>query len=267
MALQDNKFLDKSEIASVIYHNIFDYPLTSGELKKWKVGKTGLLEFKNNILLRKTKGDFSKRKLRGEVSEIKIQIAQKASILLSKIPTVEGVFLTGALAMKNADNNSDIDLMIITKVNTLWITRLISYLVIWLLGYKIRKPNDRNQKDKLCLNIWLDESALSWSKNDRNIYSAHEIAQIKPILDKDYIHQRFLQKNVWILDYWPNAVHIERIVNKQSLQTPPKLIERLAFKIQHLYMKSKITSEKITLHKAIFHPRDWGGVVIKRLSS
>ena len=312
MALQDNKFLDdilpalksgvsrpseddisvsihprnklrgvlescyKSEIASVIYHDIFDYPLNTKEIIKWSVGKKGCSLFKNTKEILNKDGRYFllgrekllyKKTLRERSSGRKVEIAKKSASILSWFPNIKGVFVTGSLAMNNAKEEGDIDLMIITKENCLWITRLFVYFVLKIINFAVRKPNDTNQKDKLCLNIWLDESALSWSKNDRNIYSAHEIAQIVPIVDKNNIYQSFLQKNVWILDYWPNAVHIERIVNKQSLQTPPKFIENLAFKIQHLYMKSKITSEKVTMHKAIFHPRDWGKEINELLSA
>jgi len=35
----------------------------------------------------------------------------------------------------------------------------------------------------------------------------------------------------------------------------------LAFKLQYLYMKPKITAEKISLHQAFFHPVDLSGKI------
>ncbi len=268
--------MELSKKAAIFYHGIFGYPLTLEELEKWKVGKKGLSEIEKNISSPKLKNDFRERKLRGKISEEKIKIARKAANLLEKIPTVKGIFLTGALAMKNADENSDIDLMIVTKRNSLWTTRLLVYGLLRVAGYELRKPKDNDQKDKLCLNIWLDNSALSWDKKDRNIYSAHEIAQVVPIVDKENICQRFLQKNRWILDYWPNAVRVDyelRIMNYAKnplyviLNSLFLIFEKLAFKIQYLYMKPKITREVVTLHKAIFHPRNWGKEINELLSA
>ena len=260
--------MELSKKAAIFYHGIFGYPLTLEELEKWKVGKKGLSEIEKNISSPKLKNDFRERKLRGKISEEKIKIARKAANLLEKIPTVKGIFLTGALAMKNADENSDIDLMIVTKRNSLWTTRLLVYGLLRVAGYELRKPKDNDQKDKLCLNIWLDNSALSWDKKDRNIYSAHEIAQVVPIVDKENICQRFLQKNRWILDYWPNSVRIEdtKYKIKGNVNTN-NLLERISFWIQYKYMVKKITREKIGLHKAIFHPRNWGEVVLRKLST
>lgn len=284
--MQDNEFLGTSETASILYHDIFDYPLNVKEIIRWRVGKKGLSLFKktkevlnkDGLYCLKDKESFLyKRTLRERISNRKTEIAKKNASLLAKLPTVKGVFITGALAMNNAKEESDIDLMIITKRNRLWLTRLTSYLVLRMMNYAVRKPNDKDQKDKLCLNIWLDESALSWGKKDRNIYSAHEIAQVVPIVDKENVHQRFLQKNRWILDYWPSAVrlssmqYVVRSMQKSILHSTFYVLlswfNKLAFKLQYLYMKPKITREVVTLHKAIFHPRNWGKEINELLSA
>lgn len=284
MGLQDNEFLGKSEVASILYHNIFDYPLNAKEIIKWGVGKKGLTLFKKTkeilsknglYFLKGRENLLYKKTLRERASHRKIEIAGKNASLLAKFPTVKGVFITGALAMNNAKEESDIDLMILTKKNSLWLTRLITYLVLRVMNSAVRKPNDEEQKDKLCLNIWLDESALSWDKKDRNIYSAHEIAQVVPIVDKENIYQRFLHKNRWILDYWPNAARVQstkyKVRSGNLLSTKYCVLctffEMLAFKLQYLYMKPKITREVVTLHKAIFHPKNWGKEINELLSA
>lgn len=277
MGLQDNEFLGKSEVLSILYHDIFDYPLSVKEIIRWRVGKKGLSIFKKTkeilnknglYYLKGRKSILYKRTLRQRISNRKIEIAKKNATILAKFPTILGVFITGALAMNNAEEESDIDLMILTKRNCLWATRLLTYLVLRIMNYGVRKPGDINQKDKLCLNIWLDELALSWDKKDRNIYSAHEIAQVNPIVDKKNIYQRFLEKNSWILDYWPSAVKIPnsklQISNKSKAKNVLNLI---AFKLQYLYMKPKITREIVTPHKAIFHPRNWGKEINELLST
>jgi len=276
MGLQNNEFLGAGETASILYHDIFDYPLNVKEIIRWRVGKKGLSLFKKtkeviNIdgryCLKGKENVLYKRALRERASDRKIEIAKKSASILVKFLTIKGVFITGALAMNNAEEESDIDLMIITKRNCLWATRLLTYLVLRIMNYGVRKPGDINQKDKLCLNIWLDESALSWDRKDRNIYSAHEIAQVVPIVDKENIYQRFLQKNGWILDYWPNSVRIEEVRDKNKKNVKINTFERTCFWIQYKYMAKKITREKIGLHRAIFHPTNWGEVVLKKLSS
>ena len=179
--------------------------------------------------------------------------------------------------MENSNEESDIDLMIITKKNLLWTTRAFVYLLIGLLGIKKRRPFDSNQKDKLCLNIWMDESDLSWTKKQRNIYTAHEIAQILPLVNKDNTYEKLLNINRWVLKYWPNSVKIERIENSVKSRVKEQnvirytlftdFLEKLFFKLQYQYMKTKMTREVATATRALFHPQDWGKVVLGRLTS
>lgn len=275
--------LRSSNLLTVLYHDIFDYPLTLKELEIWKSVK----KIKSNKKTKsvdgyffvKGKGGIVKKRLQKErYSKKKIQIAKKASRLISKIPSVLMVGVTGALAMNNASKNSDIDLLIITKRNTLWTTRMFVYLILFAFKQKVRSPLNKNEKDKLCLNMWLCETDLIWKINDRNIYTAHEIAQIVPLINKNKIYEKFLWKNKWILTFWSKAVKITKEPKKQGNQEQKKfLISLLAqagsvlnffsFQIQYFYMKPKITREVITSTRAIFHPTDWGKKVLTRLNS
>ena len=271
--------LNKGPKASIAYHSIFNFLLARAELKKWEIGPKGLGEITNYKLQITNRQNLKTRKIREKISHQKLKIARRAAKLLGKIPTVKMMAVTGALAMKNATAESDIDLMIITKANTLWLTRFFVYLLLRIKNYDIRKPKQKTQKNKLCLNIWIDETALEWEKKDRNIYTAHEIAQIMPLVNKDRTYKRFLRANKWILDYWPKAISDTTIlryndiakkkVRKHIISQYPNIIvsiiEKLAFKMQYLYMKPKITREVVTPHKALFHPRNWGKIVLDRL--
>lgn len=268
--------LKSSEISSLIYHDIFDYPLTSSELKKWRA--IPIVDFKKKVTVLKKNGFYFlkgkeellyKRIEREKYSKEKLTIAKKAASILAKIPTINLIALTGALAMNNATKSSDIDLMIITKNNTLWTTRLVSYLLINICGFKVRKPKDSYQEDKLCLNMWLDEEDLVWKSENRNIYSSHEIAQIVPLVNKNNTYEKLLNKNSWILNYWPNAVKLNKNLKFKKVMSSKTyfFIEKLAFKLQYFYMKNKISREVITSTQAIFHPNDWSGIVISKLTS
>ena len=43
-------------------------------------------------------------------------------------------------------------------------------------------------------------------------------------------------------------------------------LEKTAFKLQYLHMKNKITREVITPTRALFHPKDWGKIIMKKLA-
>jgi predicted nucleotidyltransferase len=271
-----NESLTDGEKFSVFYHDIFDFPLSFSELIKWQIGETpqvikGGLEVSSSggyYFLEGNNGIVYKRMLRKRISAKKLEIAKKAAKKIAIFPWIKLVAVTGSLAMENCTDESDIDLMIITKRGTLWTSRLFSYLINWLTGMEVRKPSDRTQKDKLCLNLWLDESDLEWSKKDRNIYTAHEIGQIRPLINKDKTYEEFVSKNKWILKHWPNAVKIRNLsLAPKNSNFKAGLVEKMAYTLQRVYMKSKITREVVTPTRAIFHPLDWGQVVMGRLSS
>jgi hypothetical protein len=291
--------LSENEVVALIYHSIFNYPLNQAEMIRWLVGEKTLKIFdrekiqKGGLQIKWNKGFYFlgnqealvfQRLLKKRVGDKKKAIATKAAFIISLIPSVKFIGLTGALAMDNSDENSDIDLMLITHKGTLWTTRLMSYLILKLSGMKLRKyeknPRAEGQKDKLCLNMWLDEQDLVWRKN-RNLFTAHEIAQIKPLVNKDNAYEKLIYKNKWIKKYWPNAVVIRRQETKVGNQKSPfllirqgfwkffllfiRILEPLAYGFQKLYMKKKVTREIVTPTRAIFHRIDWGQIVTSRL--
>ena len=239
----------------------------SNSKKARKIGKYYLLGGRLNII--------GKREARQKDSLKKVEIAKKAAGILGFLPSVKMVGITGALAMMNADSASDVDLFVICASGTLWTTRLMAIWVLDMAGISRRRYGQQTQKDRLCLNMWLDEKAILWDKTDRNVYTAHEIAQVIPLVNKNKTHEKFLYKNRWIKAYWPNATRTEKEKKKQAkverLLGPSVLnllifpFERLAYWLQYLYMKPKITREVVSPTMAIFHPIDWGKIVLSKL--
>lgn len=281
--------LDDGEFTSLTYHNIFDYPLSFSELIKWrgttktKIGnsESRQIKYKNGFYFFENRdGIVFKRLLRKRISARKLRLANKAGSILSLIPTIRLVAVTGALAMENVSDESDIDLMLISKKGTLWTTRFLSTFLLRVLKVPTRKFGDKTQKDKICLNMWLDEGDLVWKK-PRNIYTAHEIAQVIPLVNKESTYEKFILKNRWIAEYWPKAVKILggkdiRILRARGSKKPPisqylnipvSLLEKFAFQLQYKYMKPKITREVVTPTRAFFHPVNWGELVLSRLIS
>lgn len=274
--------LSKGERFSVFYHDLFDYPLTFGELIKWKASdesfpkplKISVTGSKGYYFLQGKERLIYKRIFRVRTSAQKMKIVKKVSKILSLIPSIKMVAVTGSLAMQNSKEESDIDLMIITKKGTLWITRIFVYSLIHLFGLQIRRPSDKNQKDRLCLNMWMDENDLIWKSFDRNFYTAHELAQILPIVNKDKAYEKLLSKNRWVFKYWPNSMRVYstqyEVQSAGILNTLYSVLctwlDPLAFWIQYKHMESRITREIVTPTRAIFHPQNWGKYIMSRLS-
>ncbi len=265
------------EVASIYYHDIFDYPLTPFDLIRWRAGRKvkpkdlnfGVTQERGYLFIKGREGLIFKRTIREKNFQRKRDIAQRAANILARLSTIKVIGLTGSLAMQNAKDSSDVDFLVITQKGTLWTTRLLSFLLLKFVGIPFRRFGDEVEKDKICLNLWLDETVLSWPKSQRNAYTAHEIAQIIPLVDKQRVFEKFLWLNRWIKKYWPNAVGIKnyelRIKNKGK--STFQIFEPLARNFQYLRMKRKITRETVSKKKALFHPQDWGEVIRARFYS
>ncbi|MGD9899154.1 MAG: hypothetical protein AB7T22_08505 [Calditrichaceae bacterium] len=112
--------------------------------------------------------------------------------ILSHMPWVRFIGLTGANAFESCKQDDDIDLFLVTNVDKLWIT----YLLIVLFG-KIT-----GKRERLCLNYLVDENNLTLMP--KNYYAAVQLVQMKPLINQTF-KQRLINKNAWLFDCLPNA--------------------------------------------------------------
>jgi len=213
--------MKKAILRTLAYADIFDYPLKAVEIHHFLLSKRGVslakvsLELKQLLREKKIGGDgfyfFLKgrkkligiRKGRLKFGRKKFVIAQRAANWLRLVPGLKMVAVSGALAMENAQADDDIDFLMVTAGKRLWLTRLLVVALMELVA-KRRRPEDKRVKDKICLNLFLDEDSLSFPKNEQNLFSAHEICQIKLLWSKKGIYQKFISQNQWVKEYLPN---------------------------------------------------------------
>ncbi|MDH7476381.1 MAG: hypothetical protein QHH09_02835 [Microgenomates group bacterium] len=139
-------------------------------------------------------------------------------------------------------------------------------------------------KDKICLNLFFDEARLAVPEFKQTEFVGHEILQMKPLVVKDDIYQRFLAANNWVFRLFPNAKL--RIANSKLLlsnqfqifkKKPPKPNKNLNSKIKKIgdWVEKKLknwqlgminkhkTTEIISKHQLWFHPVDFGKKLIE----
>lgn len=286
--------LKKQILQTLAYSDIFDYPLTSGEIWRFLISdKTTSKNSINQLLVShlssgKTiiaqngyycfadrKSVINKRMQREKESGQKMLLAKKIAFYLFFIPTIQLIGVSGALAMKNSDKNDDIDLFIVTKKNSLWTTRLLTIFILQFLGRR-RKRSDKNAPNKICLNMLLDETALCLPRSKQNLFSAHEVVQLVPLFDRQNSYQKFLQANEWVGKYLYNSLkHRNNQSHAQkkkettfgvilcSLLRSSALVVLIKY-LQLWYMKGHITKETVSDNLLAFHPKDYKDIVLSQ---
>lgn len=274
---------------TLTYADIFDCPLTDKEIWHYLIASREIKkeEFNREIAkLSKKMGTsdgfyflqdreelVKKRKRRLLLSKQKIAGAKKIISYFSFIPTLLVVGISGNVSMYNAEKEDDIDLFIITKKNTLWITRLLMLIVLQFLG-KRRTRNAKDTEDMICINMLITEESLNFDKQKQDIYTAHEIVQMMPILDRENTCQKFLNANKWVVDYLPNSLDTKILRYKDTKKKNKKILnisisqhlnifELPARTIQQRYMEKHQTTEQVTKSYAAFHPNDYRKKVLK----
>jgi predicted nucleotidyltransferase len=209
--------LQKAILKTLSYTDIFDYPLTLPELHQFLIEQKAsindlakaLTETKEVaqdgqfFFLKKRPKIVQIRQKRFEWSQNKLKIAKQVAKYLKLIPFIKMVAVTGNLAMNNAEERDDIDLLIVTSQNRLWLTRLFTVFLVELVANR-RHPYDQEVKDKICLNMFLAENHLQVPKKEQNLFSAHEVFQAKLLWERERTYQKFLKANQWAQKYLPN---------------------------------------------------------------
>ena len=210
--------LQKAILKTLAYGDVFGYPLKKEEICQFLLSdiRYGILDISKALkrIPQVSQQDafyflggrakiVALRKKREKWSQNKLQIAQKVAKWLKTNPFIKMVAVTGNLAMNNSDKDDDIDLLIIAGKNRLWLTRFLTVLLVELVANR-RRPGDKDVKDKICLNMFLAEDCLQVPKKEQDLFSAHEVCQLKPIWHKDNTYQEFITQNQWYQKFLPN---------------------------------------------------------------
>jgi hypothetical protein len=298
--------LVKAILKTLAYADVFDYPLTAREI--WKlaidcpqiklanvdatlkamggklnlIGRDGLYFF-----WKKRRGLVALREKRQNWSRKKMRIAQRVANWLKWVPWVKMVAVTGSLAILNSDRADDIDILIVSARKRLWLTRLLVTALVELTGKRRRPPKRADLwggefKDKICLNMFLDEDHLTVAKKEQDLFSAHEVCQMRPLWNRDKTYEKFLYVNRWVRKYLPNAINIttsryydikkKRCKESRGLVSilisrPLNISENFVRDFQLWYMKKRRTTEVISEGVIRFHPKDARDWVLKEYNS
>lgn len=198
-------------LAALAYADLFDYPLTLEQVVLFQVGTSyshdevaqSLLELSRDGEAVTSSGDYYSLRGRELVFKIRQERQQHSALIwqrarlrarwVAMTPFVRMVAVTGALSMDNIVGKPDIDLLILAQPGRVWICRRLLILQVRLA---------RLFGDDLCPNYIL--SANNLELDQRDFFTAHELAQMVPLYGRALCRQMIAQ-NRWAMRYLPAA--------------------------------------------------------------
>lgn len=152
--------------------------------------------------------DVKLRRRRARLHRLRQPLFDQLTRVLSRVPWVWGVALTGSSAMANAPADADIDVLIITAPQRLWLTRAV---VLWLSWWHRQRG-----KGGWCFNLWLEPSELALAPEKQGVYEAYELWQCRWLFDRARWHQAWLAQNSWSLGFLPAVTTEGRVAKAQN---------------------------------------------------
>ena len=196
-------------LQSVTYASLFDYPLTIHQLHKSLIGVRAHCNdivswWRSSELLQSTvqyrDGLFfpagreeliATRSRREAVSRELLDRDRRILSLMSRVPFVRMVALSGSLAHLNAEGSADLDLFVITAPHRVWSVTLAVLVLSRLLGWR----------KHICLNYVVSEKAMQIVPED--LFTANQIIHLRPVFGED-VFARFVKSNPFVRDHYPN---------------------------------------------------------------
>lgn len=197
---------------TVVYADLFDYPLRIEEIHRYLTGNSAPLTTVEKHLEQSGRLDGhlasappfwflagrehlgGLRREREAFSRVLWQRAKRYGRLVAAIPFVRMVSITGSLAVNNVSGpKDDIDLLIVTARNRVWLARGLVILIVHLA---------RKSGVVICPNYVIVEHRLEIG--EASLFTAHELAQLVPLYGLD-TYCRLLERNAWMTAFLPNA--------------------------------------------------------------
>lgn len=141
----------------------------------------------------------------------RLKRAKKYLKYIRHIPFISAVAMAGSEALNNSRQGSDIDLLVLTQPNRIWLGRLLLTFYFQIFG--VRRYGEK-VANRFCLNHYIQEGKTV--SHERHVYTAVEYVSLIPFFGGDKIYQ-FQNNNLqWIREYLAQPFVIEHQTKKAS---------------------------------------------------
>jgi hypothetical protein len=228
--INDSVYIKDNIMRTLLYYDIFNHPLKEEELfnllpfnsisksdiisliNKFSKEDDCLFTGKNGYVYIKPNTQNVSLRLEKERYSIKMwKITRIITHVIKRFPFVRCVLVTGSLSKNSSFKGSDLDFMVVTTKNRLWIARTMLMLFKKLFLF--------NSHKYFCINYFVSEEMLEIE--EKNLFTATEIVHIKATFNTELMNE-FINRNKWIKEYFPNY----KLGDSQMHSTPFKVNNR-----------------------------------------
>ena len=218
---EENMNIKKAVLETIVFFDIFDFPLTHFEIWKYAevecelndvakiLSDSSLAEVlgeKNGLYFLKGRDEiYITRMKRYAYSFKKFKRALFVAKIFRWLPWIKMIAVGNVIGGNNTKADSDIDLFIVTQANRIWLARLGCVLITEILRLR---PKGKNVKDKICLSFFISEANLDLQSVvlDNDYYFRYWLAELTPIFIKEDVYKKFITANQWFLEKMPNWI-------------------------------------------------------------
>lgn len=227
--------------ATLTYFDLFDYPLTLQELRRYlyrypnKVTTaapttTDLLRTLEDPAFGCVSGFYFLdgrdevvmiRQKRFRMAERKYRRALSFARIARFLPSIRLIAVCNSLAISNAGSESDIDMFIVVRPNSVWTTRLLVAGTLSVFGLR---PTDTRHADMFCVSFYVSETNMDLSSialPDGDTYLRYWIASLIPIYDTGDMMRSLMESNKELLRDLP-AVRGEQVPTARIVSSAPR---------------------------------------------
>src|SRR5690606_29173997 len=210
MHYRENTALQQSIMRTLLYFDLFRYPLKPDEIFKFLgtngIGPTDLVEplnalvrdghaFHHNGFYCPREGEalVTRRKAGNRTAQRMAGLANRKGKLIGSFPFVRGVMASGSFSKGYMDKDSDLDFFIITAPGRLWIARMLIALYKRVFLF--------NSHKYFCCNYFIASDDLEIE--EKNLFTATELATLIPLYGGS-TYQQLIHENQWVKEFFPN---------------------------------------------------------------
>ena len=248
--------LSKRLLATVAYFDVFELPVAESHLSALIWGDAGFNLLELEVAMTELEGALERRDGflflsgrahliagRQERERLQTRLLKKAKHikwLLRTTPFVEFVAVCNYLPLGVVEENSDIDLLVVTTPGRIFSARLLLTIFFQIVG--MRRHADKVE-GRFCLSFYLNRHSLSLERlliKPNDFYMAYWMLALWPLYGDKSIYQEMMRENEkWLQQYFSGT--LQRGICVQIMQSSKKSAgKNLVGKLMEFLLRRRI---------------------------